>query len=321
MVTGTGSIFVVSRRAMELLNRVRGGRPGNETPRAARRICSSGRCRSNEEYRASVVSTLDDTPASKNTPKSIVSKSIPILEAVASAEDGIGVREIARRTGIDKSAVSRLLRQFEDLQVVDQSEASGRFYVGPRLSSLGAMVRDRRSVWTDAEPILRELSERFDETCYLVLREGHQARFKERVDCKQAIRYVIDEDAVSPLHAGAAGRAILAGMPPDQVETYLTTTSLSAVTDRTVTDQTKVRELADQDREHGYAVSFGERVVGGIGVAAPFFRADGFCLGAVLWTCPAARRSDEAISEAQDAVVDAARRLSIRLGHVPQPTS
>lgn len=247
--------------------------------------------------------------------KSVVSKIIPILEAVASADDGIGVREISRRTGIDKSAVSRLLRQFEELGVVDQSDASGRFHVGPRLEAIGSMMRDRHSVWLHAEPILRRLSEQFDETCYLVMRDGQQARFKERIDSKQTIRYVIDEDAVSPLHAGAAGRAILASMPDDEVEAYLASTTLERVTDKTVTAKGKVREMADRDRVQGYAMSVGERVEGGVGVAAPFFRADGYCMGAVLWTCPSLRRTDEAVEAACIAVTAAARELSARLGH------
>jgi DNA-binding IclR family transcriptional regulator len=247
--------------------------------------------------------------------KSVVSKIIPILEAVASAENGIGVREIARRTGIDKSAISRLLKQFEELSVVDQSEASGRFYVGPRLEALGAMMRDRGTVWRHAEPILSQLSERFDETCYLVMREGQQARFKERIDCKQTIRYVIEEDAVSPLHAGAAGRAILAGMSPDEVDAYLSGTRLEKVTGNTMTSRAKVRAMAVTDRENGYSVSHGERVVGGVGVASPFFRADGYCMGAVLWTCPAQRCTDATVDEACVAVAEAAKTLSGRLGY------
>lgn len=251
------------------------------------------------------------------TLKSVVSKIIPILEAVASAEDGIGVREISRRTGIDKSAVSRLLRQFEELGVVDQSDASGRFMVGPRLEAIGSMMRDRHSVWLHAEPILRRLSEQFDETCYLVVRDGQQARFRERIDSKQTIRYVIDEDEVSPLHAGAAGRAILAGMPDAEVEAYLASTSLERVTPRTVTAKAKIRDLADLDRGRGYTISMGERVEGGVGVAAPFFRADGYCMGAILWTCPSLRRTDDVVESAAVAVTTAARDLSSRLGHRP----
>lgn len=246
--------------------------------------------------------------------KSVVSKIIPILEAVASADDGIGVREIARRTGIDKSAVSRLLKQFQELNVVDQSEVSGRFYVGPRLEAIGAMMRDRNTVWSQAAPILRQLSERFDETCYLVMREGSQARFKERIDSRQTIRYVIEENEVSPLHAGAGGRAILAGMQPEEVDAYLAEATLGRVTDGTVTSKTAIRDMADRDRSRGHSVSAGERVVGGVGVAAPFFRADGYCMGAILWTCPALRRTDEAVEQACVEVTRAARELSRRLG-------
>ena len=79
---------------------------------------------------------------------------------------------------------------------------------------IGEVLHTHNSLWGLAEPIVRELVTRFDETCYFIVREGNQARFQERIDCHQAIRYVIEPGVVSPLYAGAAGRAILAGMPP-----------------------------------------------------------------------------------------------------------
>lgn len=252
--------------------------------------------------------------------RNIVSKTIPILEAVATADEGIGVREVARRTGIDKSAVSRLFKQLEDLHVVEQSGSSGRFHVGSRLSALAAMVRDRGSLWREAEPLIRQLVDRFEETCYLVLRDGAQVRFKERIECRKTIRYVIEHDDTSPLHAGAAGRAILAGMTEDEVREYLAAGDIVRVTDKTIVDPDELLETSRRDRKQGYAASVGERVVGGAGVAAPFFRADGFCIGAVLWTCPAERFSPDALPDVSAALVAVAEKLSSRLGYGPPPS-
>lgn len=247
--------------------------------------------------------------------RSIVYKVVPILEAVVAADqEGIGVREVSRRTGIDKSAVSRLFKQLEDVYVVQQSGSSGRFHVGPRLSALAAMVRDSRSMWRVAEPLLRQLVRQFDETCYLIMREGQQVRFAERVECRQTIRYVIEQDETSPLHAGAAGRAILAGMSDEEVEEYLRTAELVPITDRTITDPVRIRSTSRQDRKNGYAHSVGERVVEGVGVASPFFRADGCCIGALLWTCPSGRFSGDVLPDVIAAVTDACGDLSARLG-------
>lgn len=249
-----------------------------------------------------------------------MSKIVPLLEAVAAADDdGISVREISRRIGIDKSAVSRLFKQLEELDMVEQSPVSGRYSVGPRLFSLGEILHTRSSLWRAAEPVLHKLVEQFDETCYLVMREFNRARFQERIDCKQLIRYVIDLGQVSPLHAGAAGRAILAGMPQADVDHYLATATLTAVAPDTVTSESTLLRLVHEDRARGYSVSAGERVRGGRGIAAPVFRADGHCVGSLLWTCPQERFDRSMVPEVGAAVRAASQELSRRLGYAADP--
>jgi IclR family acetate operon transcriptional repressor len=247
--------------------------------------------------------------------RGVATKLFTLLEAVAAAPDGISVREVARDTGIDKSSVSRIFNQLAALDVVEQSPLTGRFEVGRRLSSLGEVLHTHNSLWGLAEPIVRELVARFDETCYFIVREGNQARFQERIDCRQAIRYVIEPGVVSPLYAGAAGRAILSGMPVDEATAYLNRVEVNSMTTETVTDRELLQKFVEQDRERGYSVSLGERVAGGRGIGAPVLRADGYCVAAILWTCPSTRFDLTRIDEFGTAVREAALRLSHLLGY------
>lgn len=256
--------------------------------------------------------TTDTTEAEH---RGVATKLFTLLEAVAAARDGISVREVARDTGIDKSSVSRIFNQLAALDVVEQSPLTGRFEVGRRLSSLGEVLHTHNSLWGLAEPIVRDLVARFDETCYFIVREGNQARFQERIDCRQAIRYVIEPGVVSPLYAGAAGRAILAGMPESEATAYLDNVTVDPMTTETVTDRELLHKFVQQDRERGYSVSLGERVAGGRGIGAPVRRADGYCVAAVLWTCPSTRFDVTRIDEFGTAVRDASRNLSLLLGY------
>jgi IclR helix-turn-helix domain len=70
---------------------------------------------------------------------------LTLLEAVATHADGVGVREAARQTGIDRSAVSRILAQFEDLCYVEQNGARGVYTAGPGLFALVAALSERDS--------------------------------------------------------------------------------------------------------------------------------------------------------------------------------
>jgi IclR family acetate operon transcriptional repressor len=263
----------------------------------------------------------EHVPENESIQRGVAAKVITLLEAVASSAEGTSVREVARDTGIDKSTVSRILNQLQVLGVIDQSSITGRYEVGPRLSSLGEILHTHNSLWGFAGPIVRGLVERFNETCYLVVREANQARFHERVDCKQPIRYVVEIGQTSPFYVGAAGRAILSGMERTEASRYLETVPLTGLTLDTVTDREVLERLIDHDRELGYAVSIGERVSGGHGIASPIFRADGDCVGAILWTCPTSRFDPTRVPEFGAAGRESAAEISRRLGWSTPPGS
>jgi DNA-binding IclR family transcriptional regulator len=239
---------------------------------------------------------------------------VRVLEALAAAPDGLGIRDTSRQTGLDKSAVSRLLTQLKVLDMVTKDEARGRYHVGPRLFALSSALVARDSLSRAARPSLESLVRRFDETCYLATRHLDTFTFTTKVECNRPFRYVIQLGSTAHLHAGAAGRAILLGIPEDEAREILHTTELEQLTDRTITDVERLLELAAQDRARGWSFSHGERIEGATALAAPFFDAEGACRGSVVFTRPAMRHSDDDLPDVADAVTQAAAELSRRLG-------
>jgi IclR family acetate operon transcriptional repressor len=240
---------------------------------------------------------------------------VQVLEALVAAQDGLGVRETSRRTGIDKSAVGRLLTQLQELDMATQDTATGRYYVGPRLFAIGATIVARDSLGRAAQPILERLAAQFNETCYLAVREPNGFTFRAKVESTRPIRYIIDLGLLAPFHAGAGGRAILAGLSDDELDSVLASFEPERLTDTTITSRRVLRQTAEQDRARGYSFSAGERVPGGSALAAPFFDATGTCRGSVVFTRPAQRHSDGDLDDIGAVVIAAARELSERLGH------
>ncbi|HSK97309.1 MAG TPA: IclR family transcriptional regulator [Euzebyales bacterium] len=251
--------------------------------------------------------------------RSMTWRLVQVMEALVDARNGLGVRETSRRTGIDKSAVGRLLTQLQELDMATQDTATGRYYVGSRLFAIGAAIVARDSLGRAAHPILERLAGRFNETCYLAVRESDGFAFRAKVESTRPIRYIIDLGLLAPFHAGAAGRAILMGLPDDELQTTLAALEPERFTATTITDREVLRRTVDRDRQRGYAFSAGERVQGGTALAAPYFDATGTCRGAVVFTRPAQRHSDDDLDDIGKMVIAAARDLSERLGHKPGP--
>jgi DNA-binding IclR family transcriptional regulator len=236
-----------------------------------------------------------------------------LIEAVVGA-NGLGVRETARATGIDKSTVSRMLTQLQDLGFVEQEPPSGKYRVGPRLFALGAAVVARDSMAVAARPMLERLANRFNETCYLAVREQDGFVYRAKIESTRMIRYVIELGYMGPLHAGAPGRAILSGLPEADLVATIERLNLEKLTDGTITDPKDLLRAVRDDRRRGYSFTIGERMRGGSAVAAPFFDSLGRCQGSMVVSRPAERHSGQDINAIAQAVVEAAWDMTARLG-------
>ena len=245
----------------------------------------------------------------------VLGRAIDLIELIAAENNGLGVREAARLTGVDKSAVSRILGQLEKAGYVEQDQIRKLFFPGPKLFSLAASLVEHDSLWKAAEPFLTELVLRFNETCYLSVRVDDELVFRGKVDCNHRIKYVIELGKPFPYTSGAAGTAILSAMSEADSNEILNKgfekyTALSFSSAEEYQDQLRI------DRKLGYSFSPGRWVKSGSGIASPYFNAAGQCLGSITLSCPSDRLEGISITEAGAAVRDAAHGLSRRLGYL-----
>ncbi|WP_165064857.1 IclR family transcriptional regulator [Marisediminicola senii] len=255
-----------------------------------------------------------DVDQRESGPKSgILGRAITLLELVSSHVDGIGVREAARQTGIDRSAVSRILTQFEELGYVEQERDRGLYSAGPQLFAIVAALAERDTLVKAAEPFLKDIVAQYNETCYVAARVGDGLVFRSKVDCEHTIRYVIEMGKQFPLLSGASGMAILAGLPEEESDSIIAT-GLVAHTPQSITDPDEFRAQLRVDRQLGYSFSPGRWVRNGAGIAAPFFDATGRCAGAITLSCPADRLESLSTEEVGVSIRDAAHGLTRRLG-------
>src|SRR4051794_41380086 len=82
-------------------------------------------------------------------------RSLVVLDVLA-AEPSLGTNEIARRTGMAASTVSRQLGTLVEAGLVDRVETTGHYRLGLRLVELGTAVPPPLDVRTLARPPLQE---------------------------------------------------------------------------------------------------------------------------------------------------------------------
>jgi DNA-binding IclR family transcriptional regulator len=238
-----------------------------------------------------------------------VERAVAVLEALSDGSPELGTNEIARRTGINASTVSRLLATLAHARMVEHVPATGRYRLGPRLLQLGSLVLGRLDLREIARPHLQELVRATGETATLSVPGEHDAVTVDFVQGDASVQSVARLGRPSIGHATAAGKVLLAfgdaELPPGQ---------LKAHTARTITDRARLEAELGRVLRQGYAEAAGEREPDLNALAAPVFDSEGQLVGIVGVQGPSSRFGREAMRAAVGPLRAAARAVSLGLG-------
>jgi DNA-binding IclR family transcriptional regulator len=244
-----------------------------------------------------------------------IDKCFRVLEALAAARRPVALTELARRAGLDRSAVQRVTHTLHALGYLRQSPQTRAYALAARLVELGHAALAADSLRGLALPHLEALNERCGETVNLTELEGDEIVYVARFPSRHAVSVDLHVGSRLPAFCTAAGRAMLACLPAAEAEARLAAAPRAPMTDRTVRDLASLMRLLAQARERGYAINDQEAFVGDLSVATAIVDATGRPLGAINIAVPTPRWTVEALErELVPALVRCARRVAVESG-------
>jgi len=245
----------------------------------------------------------------------VLDRAIAILKIFRTGEPSLSLSEIAARTELHVSTCLRILSVLRRHGLVSKDEDSGRYRLGYEVLALAEIARSSGGLVDLARPMLRELSQNFNETAAISVRAGDSRIDLDQVVGEQSVRRVITLGVKKPLYAGAASRVLLSGLSDKELEGYLQRTSLERLASRTITDPEELKESLRRIRRDGYAESVKEQFEeSGAGVVAPVYDARGQLIAAVGVSVPQFRFTRELRAKLIPAVKETAARISRAIG-------
>ena len=234
-------------------------------------------------------------------------RAIAIMGELADAREELGTNEIARRTGINVSTISRILATLVSGGLVEHVTATGRYRLGVGVIRLANAAGERLDVRSLARPHLEDITGRIQETATLSVPGEHEAVTLDFVQSPLSVRSVAEIGRTSAAHATAVGKVFLAhgGTPP--------TGSLAAYTERTIVDQAVLEVEVARARERGWAEAVGEREEDLNAVAAPVLGPAGALVAILGVQGPAVRFSPRAMRRAAELLLERAALISTTL--------
>ncbi len=222
---------------------------------------------------------------SKKTNSNI--KGVLILECFSPNRPHLSQSEIQKITKISKSTVFRLVKTLTDLNYLKYDPGNGKYFLGPKVLSLGFSVLQSLEVREIARPYLEKLSRECNKSVNLLMLDGIQMVFVERIRVPGPRDYNVSIGSRIAVYNTAAGRAVLA---------YLEQEKLSSVIREIQEDPSAVRHIG-QDGERlfqilskvtreGFATNDEESAKGLRAVAVPIFSSEGVACAIDLIVAP-----------------------------------
>ena len=221
----------------------------------------------------------------------------------------LGTNEIARRTGMTPSTVSRQLGTLASADLVERVAVSGRYRLGIRLVQLANAVLSRLDVREVARPHLVALVDATGETATLSVPGDDAAITVDFVLGTHQVQPVSRLGRPSIAHATSAGKVMLAFGAREGPAG-----PLRAYTPRTITDPEALARELERVRERGYATAPGEREPGLSAIAAPVRSARGELEAIVALQGPSARFDETSVTAALPLLLERADAISRELG-------
>ncbi|WHY91278.1 IclR family transcriptional regulator [Neobacillus cucumis] len=223
-------------------------------------------------------------------------------------------QEMIDLSGIPKTSVYRMLMSLEEMEFLEKG-TDNKYRLGLLFLKFGHLVSSRLDIRKIAYPIMQELHDDVGEAINLIVKQGDEAIYIEKIDTNQKVRLYTAIGRRSPLYAGACARTILSFLPEQEIQSYLDSAEFKSFAKGTITDKDELLRTIRQAQENGYTISYSELEDHTAAIAAPIFDHKGDVIAGMSIAGIEANYQNENIRIFSEKLKAATDEISKRLGY------
>ncbi len=197
-----------------------------------------------------------------------IDKCFAILDLFARSEGSLGISEISRQLGLNKSTVFNTVHTLTDLNILENGP-DVKFRFGTRLYTLGNTAGSRSELIKTVHPYLEKINRETKLSAFLGIRSDLRAVILDKVDTAYDIRISSEVGMRLPLLAGAGGRALLSQLSEKEIGRILSNNELEKFTPNSNVDKAVYKQEVLRVRREGIALDMEEYLEGVIAFAVP----------------------------------------------------
>lgn len=224
----------------------------------------------------------------------------------------VRLTDIASELNIAKSTVHNHLFVLQEQNFATHTEDG--FDLGMQLLDFGLESRKRKEIFEFGQQKVDELADKTGERSWCVIEEDGMAVYVYGAAGRNAVRLPEETGTRRLLHHIAAGKAIMANLPPERIDEIIDQYGIKAATEHTIADEEKLKQELANIRERGVAYNLQEGILGIHAIGAPVLDTDNSVFGAISIAGPANRLTEIRLdSELRDLISGATNEVAINI--------
>jgi IclR family acetate operon transcriptional repressor len=241
----------------------------------------------------------------------VLEKTLRVLDLFTVERPSWSATEVARELEMPTATAHRIVRALEARSYL--ARVDSRYRLGFAAIDLGRRATASMDLRARLGGVLRELARTTGETALLTVYDEsrHGSLCVDRIETTHSLRLTIEIGRVTPMHAGASAKALLAFLERPVVDEVLSR-KLERLGPGTITDPDVLHEQLQGIRARGWAASYEENNADAWGLAAPII-VGGRVVASIGFAAPTARHSDSTVRKLAKLVRAAARESEARL--------
>lgn len=240
-----------------------------------------------------------------------VVKAFQVLEAYDGVHRYMGFSEIARVTGLERSAAQRAAHTLWRLGYLDKAPGSGEYRLSIRCLDLGMRFVDAQRITERVTPYISLLRKKTTASVNLTMLDGTEVVFIQRHTTAEMLGNKLGARARMPAYCTATGIAMLAQLPDDKVDDILAESDLRPIMPNTIWEPARIRERIAETRERKFAFGVEEDMASDITLGCGFIDSVTRDVAAIGVSYLSESVSpDEALAQARDLLLSCVGSLS-----------
>lgn len=182
-----------------------------------------------------------------------LARGLAVIQAFSQRRHHLTISQVSTTTGLSRAAVRRCLYTLSKLGFAG-SDDNRHFFLRPRILALGHSYISSMPLATAAQPVLEHISHLLHESCSIATLDGIDIVYIARANVTRIMSIDLGVGSRLPAFCTSMGRAILANLPPEELDSVLARVEFKRYTERTITNPAKLTQALRQIRRDGYSI-------------------------------------------------------------------